>query len=55
MGNLKLSPVGVDEGLIPGLNQTGLVLGMEGLERVTQGASSPATEKGHHIEYKNAF
>jgi hypothetical protein len=52
MGNLKLSPVDVNEGLIPALNPSVLVLGMEGLKRVSQVASSPATEKGQHINYK---
>ena len=54
-GNLKLSPVDVNEGLIPALIPTGLVLGLEVLERVSQGASFPAAEKGQHINYKNAF
>jgi hypothetical protein len=54
-GNLKLSPVDVNEGLIPALNPTGLVVGMEGVERVSQGARSPATEKGQQIIYNNAF
>jgi len=54
-GNLKLSPVDVNEGLIPALIPSGMVLGMEGVERVSQGARSPVTEKGQHINYKNAF
>jgi hypothetical protein len=54
-GNLILSPVDVNESLILTLIPTGLVLGMEGLGRLRQGASSPAMEKGQHINCKNAF
>ncbi len=53
--NLKLSPVVVNKVLIPGLIPTGFWVRLERLECVSQRASSPAIEKGQHINYKNAF